>query len=195
MQFLVPKGDTVQVMYSRWHVALYALKTNLLLPHTEIHERERERHPADDGPPALLLPLGGRPAILPNGSLAYVSVPAGSRLPTLVLLEGLTALLAPLLPLGLAVLAAALLGGAGGAAALDVGDEGGAAAVAVAQLIDAGGKQLARDLAVLLARSRRLRLDHDARRHVAQLDGRVGLVLYVSLSVASWERMEERKRA
>lgn len=82
-----------------------------------------------------------------------------------------------LLLLQAAVLAATLLGGAGGPLALQVGDLGGAAGGAMQLVVESLGQQLAGSRAVLAAGARRLGLDDDARGQVLELDGRVGFVL------------------
>lgn len=82
-----------------------------------------------------------------------------------------------LLLLQFLVLAPALLGGAVGALLLDGPHDGGPALLAVVQLVEPRGEQVARRLAVLLARPRRLALDDDARGEVFELDGGRGFVL------------------
>jgi hypothetical protein len=83
-----------------------------------------------------------------------------------------------LLPAGeLAIFAPALLGGAGLLFPLQAGDDGGAAGVAVAEVVELLGEELASDGAVLGAGSGGLGFDDDAGGDVGELDCRVGFVL------------------
>lgn len=78
----------------------------------------------------------------------------------------------------LSILAATLLGCTGGLFLLDLADYARPALLAVEQVVDLLGEQLARVFAVLASRPGGLGLDDYARRDMFQLDCRVGLVLW-----------------
>lgn len=77
----------------------------------------------------------------------------------------------------LLILSATFLGGAIDSFLLDVPDGGGAALVAMAEIVEPSGEDLAGVLAILAAGAGGLGLDDDASGHMPELDGRAGFVL------------------